>query len=183
VARPLNATGLAMLHDIPPRLRQAPEFQAVMHCASQEVVLMDAAASLVRDQFNPLRATLLLKAWEALLRTTVEKPGMTVDDRRSVVIALHRKSTRRPTGSDWEASVTDLVGSGWTYQEHDADDPDSPPPYTIRVELPFPPTSDRYAQTEALLRDITPAAWDLIVTWPGGFVLDESRLDQEEFGN
>lgn len=179
MGRPLTAKGRELLADLPPRLRDAPEFQAVMHCQGRESDRVDATLDDLTAQFIPSTSTTQLRIWEAIARTTIEPVGQTVEQRRAVVIALLRKQHSSPAGSSWESNIDDLVGPGWTYQEHIPGDATTPPESTIRVFLPFPPSSDRYAQTEALIRDITPAAWDLIVTSPAGFYLDDSRLDEE----
>lgn len=177
--RILTGKALEMLNDLPPVLRGDPDYQAVCQCYGREAERMDAHLDLVRRQFFPQFADPLLKAWEALLRTTIEPPGATLDERRQVVLAMHARLRATASGLAWIANVTKLVGLGWTYDTHDPDVPGSPPANTIRVRLPFPPESGRYAQTEAYLRKITPAAWDLIVTWIGGFSLDRSQMDQE----
>lgn len=180
MARVLTDRGRELLADLPPVYRDDPDIQAVITCYGRESERIDDTMVELRNQFFPQLADKLLKAWEALTGTTLEPAALTVEERRQIVLALLRRLRASSAGSEWELNVTVLVGPGWTYEEHVPGDPTSPPENTILIVLPFPPTSDRYAQTEALLRDITPAAWDLIVTFAGGFIQDESRLDQEE---
>jgi hypothetical protein len=164
---------------LPVVLRDSPDHLAVVHAVAKETERLEAAIEQVRAQFVPQTADVLLKVYEAQLGITIEPVGATLDERRMTVLAMLRKQASTPSGLDWQANVTRLVGAGWTYSEHDPADPSSPPAYTIEVRLPFPPSSTRYAQTERLIRDITPAHLDLIITYAGGFVLDQSQLDQE----
>lgn len=176
----LTPRGLAMLAMLPPQVRESPDYQGVIHAQAREVELLESKIEAVRAQLNPLTADeLLLKAWEALLGLTVEPVGLTVAQRRTTIVAFLQRLKTSPFGSDWEENVTRLVGPGWTYAEHDGSDPSSPPPYTIRVQLPFAPTSRLYLLLERLLRDITPANLDIELQYVGGFILDESQLDQE----
>jgi hypothetical protein len=164
---------------LPVALRDSPDHLAVLHCLAHEVERLEGSIETVRAQFFPQSADLLLKVYEAELGITVEPAGATLDERRSTVIAMLRRAKSDPSGITWQDNVTRLVGTGWSYAEHDPSDPSSPPEYTVRVTLPFAPSSGRYAQTERLLRDIIPAHLDLVLTFAGGFVLDESQLDQE----
>lgn len=164
---------------LPVGLRDSPDHLAVLHALAHELDRLEASIETVRAQFFPQTADVLLGVYEHELKLTVEPEGLTLDERRTRVLAMLLKSRSTPAGTDWQDNVTLLVGSGWTYAEHDPDDPDSPSEYTVVVRLPFPPASTLYALTERLLREITPAHLDLVVTFAGGFVLDQSQLDQE----
>jgi hypothetical protein len=175
----LTPLGVTFRSWLPVILRDSPDHLAVLHCCARELERLEAKIEQVRAQFFPQTADILLKVYEAELKTTIEPAGATLDERRQTVLAMLRKMKATPSGLDWQENVTRLIGAGWSYSEHDVDEPGSPPAYTIRVELPFPPSSSRYAQVERLLRDITPAHLDLLVVFTGGFILDQSQLDQE----
>lgn len=181
-ARPLTARGREWLDWLPVVLRESPDHLAVLHSLARESERMEAAIELARAQAFPQTADVLLKVWEHELGITVEPAGQTLVQRRATVIAMLRRMRGTPAGRDWESNVTALVGSGWTYEEHVPGDVGSPPENTVRVELPFAPSSGSYARAERLIRQITPAHLDLIVQFIGGFVLDESQLDQEGLG-
>lgn len=174
---------LQMLGSLPPQLRDSVDYQAVQHALARELALLQSRIETVRAQFNPRTADgTLLKGWEALLRLTVEPVGQTVAQRRATVIAMLQRLRTSPAGSDWEAAVTRLLGAGWTYQEHVEGDATTPPAYTIRVKLPYPPSGNLYPLTLRLLRDITPAHLDIQLQYTGGMVWDESQWDQAGWG-
>lgn len=160
--------------------RDSPEHLAVWHATAKELERLEAAIETVRAQFFPQTADVLLGVYEGELGITIGgPPGATLDERRNLVLTYLRKLAGTPAGADWVENVTRLVGAGWTYEEHDPDDPTSPPAYTLRIHLPFPPSSGRYAQAENLIRDITPAHLDIVLSYTGGFLLDQSQMDQE----
>lgn len=175
----LTARGQQWREWLPVRLRESPDHLAVLHALARECERLEEKIEQVRAQFFPQTADILLAAYEAELGTTIEPEGVALDERRQLVLALLARMRSSAAGRDWEADVTRMVGPGWTYEEHDPADPTSPPEYTVLVRLPFAPTSSRYAQVERELREMTPAHLDLQVQYSGGFVLDESQLDQE----
>jgi hypothetical protein len=175
----MTPLGLAWRDRLPVVLRDSPEHLAVIHSTMREVERLEAAIEQVRRQFFPQQADILLKVWERQVGITVEPPGWTIEQRRTAVVAQLRKMRSSPSGADWMADVSLLVGAGWTYAEHVPGDVTSPPADTVRIELPFPPTSGMYGLIERTLREMIPAHVDLVVTFSGGFVLDESQLDQE----
>lgn len=175
----LTPLGQEWREELPVVLRDSPDHLAVLHSVCREIERCEAAIETVRDQFFPTRATLLLGVWERLLGLTAEPEGVSLEDRRLLVLVYLRKMRNQGSGTEWQQIVTRLVGPSWSHQEHDPADPDSPPADTLRVTLPFPPTSSVYARIERLLGIITPAHLDLEVVYDAGFVLDESQLDQE----
>lgn len=181
MARELTLKGQIWRSWMPVVLRDSPDHLAVIHACAREVERLEGKVEQVRMQFFPQHADVLLKVWEFMLRVTVEPEGLTVEQRRALVIATLRKMRSTPYGRDWVANVTALVGEGWTYEEHEPGVGTSPPTDTIRINLPFPPDSSSYARAEALIRAITPAHVDIVLANPegGGFILDQSELDQE----
>lgn len=164
---------------LPTKLQRSPDHVAVIHSVTKEIERAEEAIEQVRRQLFPHSADLLLGVYEWMLGITVEPEGVSVEDRQQLVLAQLRKLRSSPEGRDWVANVTALVGPGWSYEEHIAGDPGSPPENTILIHLPFPPASTYYAAAERLIRVITPAHLDLTVTFVDGFKLDESQLDQE----
>jgi hypothetical protein len=165
---------------LPAALHESPDHLAVIHSYARELDRVEAAIELVRLQFFPQHATVLLPVYERILGLTVAPVGWTEEQRQLAVLSQLARMRSEPGGATWETNVSKIVGNaGWTYATHDPNDAGSPPANTILIRLPFPPSSDRYAVTERLIRAITEAHVDLIVTFTGGFVLDQSQLDQE----
>lgn len=172
-----------MLDDLPPFLYDDPDVRAVIHCYARFADEADARAEEVRRQFFLDQADVLLGAWEASLGITVAPIGKTVAERRDLALTYLLSLAESSTGAEWEARLLDAVGSGYTYREHDADDPGSGPAYTVTISLLVPASSETFRRAERLLRRMTPAHLDLIITSDtSGFQLDNSQLDQEPFG-
>lgn len=179
---PLTPLGLAFRESAPTVVRNDPDYLSIWHATARECERLADRIEHVRAQFFPRTADDLLKAWELMVKTTVEPEGLTLEERRQIVLARLLRMASDPSGLAWQENVTALVGPGWDYLEHIPGDPSSPDTDTIRVYLPYPPGSDRYGLTEALLRDITPAHVDIVLVSLGGFILDESQMDQEGMG-
>lgn len=175
----LTPLGRALIGSLPPILRNSLSYKAVCHVLAKEAELLESRFEEVRLQFWPKSADTLLHAWEVLLRLPPDPVGLTTAQRRTLIEANLAKLSGDPAGSSWVANVTDVIGPGWTYREHVPGDGTSPPPYTIRILLPFGPTTMGAYIAETYIRDITPAHLDLEISYSAGFVLDRSQLDQE----
>lgn len=168
-----NARALRMLRELPPWCQDDPDIRACIYCYAKEYDRVESTMDNLLAQFFPTLADELgLPWWERLVRITGDPITQTVQQRRDAVVAYLQKMSSSPSGEDWAANVTRLIGPGWSYAE-------GPEDYTLHVTLPFPPTSSSYQMVERLLHDITPAHLDLVLGYSGGFILDASQLDQE----
>jgi hypothetical protein len=175
--RPLTPLGWEMLRDLPPVLEEDPHYRAVIHAYAWEVdLLQDRVNRLIAALQPATEDELGLPLWEALLHLS---PSGSRQSRSRVVQSNIQRVGGATEGRDWEDAVTKLIGPSWTYREHQAGVTGTPPAYTVRVILPYPPTSDRYGDVRRLLREITPAHLDLEVIYEGGFLVDYSQLDLE----
>lgn len=178
----LTPLGQAFRDSAPVALRDDPDYLAIWHADARECERLAVKIELVRSQFVPATADVLLKVWEVQVGTTVAPEGKTLEDRRQVVAARLLMMSADASGLAWQEKVTTLIGPSWTYEEHIPGDASTPPEDTVRVRVSFPPTSGRYALLERMLEDITPAHVDVVLVFEGGFVLDESEMDQQDFG-
>lgn len=167
----------------PPFLWDDPDARAVAYCIAQEADRADGKlADLLVNLFPQLSDGLGLSFWEALLRITIAPAGKTDADRRAIVMSYFLALGSSGSGLDWETAITNLIGPGWTYEEHRPGDPLGPPPYTVRVYLPFAAGASAFAEAQALIEAVTPANLALTVSYAGGFVLDQDALDQQLLG-
>ena len=178
----MTPLGLRMLGDLPAKLRGSESYRGVQHAYAREIELFEQRMAWLRQQLFPQTATDLLAVHEAQLGLPPDPEGKTLEQRRILVLVRYAQLSGDPSGRKWKDDLTNLIGPGWTYAEHDPDDPESPPAGTLRIVLPFGPESGRYAEVERLLADNGPAHLDIILTSEAGFVLDHSQLDQEPFG-
>lgn len=183
--RVLTPLGEDMLERVPEVFMDDPDIRAVIHCHAKEAERLFSFAEVVRAQFFPSTATALaLPLWEFSLNLTVAPDGKTEQDRRNIVLSYLRSVGSTGSGADFEAALTQLV-PGWTYTEHDPDDADlavAVPPYTLRVLFPFASGSGDYRRAEALLRAITPANLNLVVSSVAGGQVDDLNLDEDVLG-
>lgn len=133
----LTDSALRMLDEMPPYLGGAIDAQAVIGALSNEVGRFEAAAEVLRANFYPQTADDYLKVWESLLGLAIAPLDKTLAQRRNAVLSFMQSITSSGSGLDWQANLTRLIGTGWTYAEHDPGNPGSPDPYVVVVQIPF----------------------------------------------
>lgn len=176
-SRPFSATGLAFLAQLPPILRGSCDYQACLHALAREVDLLEVSVELVRSQFDPAAATVLLDAWEYALKLPVGGAGSSTAQRQQKVLTRLERALGSSEGRDWEQQITNVIGMGWTYEEHIPGDATSPPANTIHIVLPFSGTVGVYQEALIAIRELTPAHLALTFATTSGFRLDEGELD------
>jgi hypothetical protein len=180
--RLLTPLGVEMRDSLPPVLRESQDYLAVIHALAKECERAREAIELVRAQFNPTTATVLLGVWERITRQTVAPVGKNDAERQAAITARLLKMLSIGNGSAWEEQITAVVGPGWDYEEHIPGDATSPPVGTLRIKLPFTAEGSRYLEARDAIREVTHAHLELEFESTGGFILDESRLDLETLG-
>lgn len=133
----LADTTLRLLDDLPVYERGSNHVQAVLDACATEIDRLDGAVNQIRANFFPATADVLLSLYETELGLSVNPPDKTLDERRISVQAFIRKLRSTGSGLSWQQNLSTLIGSGWTYEEHDPGDPASPPANTIRIILPY----------------------------------------------
>jgi hypothetical protein len=73
--------------------------------------------------------------------------------------------------------VTAIIGIGWSYVEQ------TPADDTVQITVPFAPGTENFLRISELIRRFTPANTDIQIQSVDGFILDESDLDLETFGD
>jgi hypothetical protein len=178
----LSPLGQAMREQIPPALRNSYDYLAVINALSKELDLLEAAIEQVRAQFDPSTADVLLGAWEWQLNLPVGGGGSDITARRVRVLTRLRKVLSGGGGREWEATISDIVGPGWTYLEHDPNDPSSPADGIVQITVPFPSGTSKFIEARNQIRDITDAHLQVVFLSSQAFELDISELDVTEFG-
>lgn len=178
---PAVLTDLGRLHlaMLPPHLRDDPDYQGVIHPLAREVERLEGKIEEVRDQLRPLSATTLLKAWEAQFRLTIDPPGLSLAERYEKIRPRLLALVSGGEGRQWVVQAGLIVGPGFDYREHVPGDVTGPPEGTVRIVMPFPPSGSRYAEVAKRLREIVPAHLDIEFSNLGGFILDQSQMDEE----
>jgi hypothetical protein len=174
-SRTLTPAATERLQELPGWAQSAPEHQALCQVFAKEGDRQRALAAEIRDGMIPISANALtLPLWETLLKLTVNPVGLSVPERRTLVLTRLLQVPPDPSGKTWEAQVTAFLGPGWTYDEEE--------PQIIRVKVPFSEGSSEFLQAKRILELKRPAAWFLIVEAGEFFILDQSKLDEQEFG-
>jgi hypothetical protein len=141
-----------MVSELPQYERAAIEIQAVLHAVANELQRLEAARQALILNFLPATADALLPMFEQLLALPINPP-LRLASRQQLVLATMRRLKGQGRGLDWEDTITQLVGPGWSYQEHDPNDANSPPPNTVMIQIP-----QAYAGIGwPFIRDLTPA--------------------------
>jgi hypothetical protein len=170
----MTPEGREILNQLPGWAQFDPMYRAAAHIAAKESALLRERLGAIRDGLTPIReGSLLLEAWEALVKLPRNPAGKSTAERWAAVIGRLRRAIEDPSGLSWVAHVTEQIGEGWTYLEE--------APNIIRVTVPWAPGSERFLLAERVLERMKPAAWRLILESAEGFVLDKSKLDKEPF--
>lgn len=180
----LSPTGVAMLESLPPILRNSYDYLAVVHACAREIDLLEAALETVRAQFNPGSADVLLGEWEKIVRLPVGGVvgGTDVPTRRASVIARLRKLLGQSEGLQWVATINEIIGTGWSYQEHDPADGTSPAEGILKITIPYATTSPQWTQAITQIREVTAAHLEIDFESSDVFQLDLSEMDVQNFG-
>jgi hypothetical protein len=135
--RVMRDTALAWLDDLPPYEHESHDIRATLNVIAGEVDLIDAAKEKLRAQFWPQTADDQITIYEELFEIGGAAADKTLEQRRTAVLAEEQKLSGDGSGIAWQANLTRLIGTGWSYQEHDPGDSLSPPPNVIGVDIPF----------------------------------------------
>jgi len=113
----------------------------VLTVLGNELARIEQARQNLIQNFFPGSANTLLGFFEAELGLPVESQLLTLVQRQTAVLTLMQSLKQSGTGLDWENNVNTLVGSNWTYAEHDPNNLASPPAYTLLVKIPYVPSA------------------------------------------
>jgi uncharacterized protein YmfQ (DUF2313 family) len=175
VPRTITETGQTLLADLPPYLSDDGTVQGVIDTLAREQQRITDAADGIRRTAFPSQADdtyNMLLLWETLLGLPVKPPGVPDDQRRSKVLAsLQGRDVG--TGEGWTRAVAQAVGTNWQQAEN------TPGPYQLTVTLPFAAGSYEGRQAENIIRTITPAHIDLLISYGTGFLIGVSIIGQD----
>jgi hypothetical protein len=173
--RTISETGQVLLDDLPPYLSEDATVQGVIDTLAREQQRITDVADGVRRTAFPSQADdtyKMLSLWETLLGLPVKPPGVSDDQRRSKVLAT-LQGRDVGTGEGWTKAVGQAVGTGWQQAEN------TPGPYQLTVTLPYAAGSYEGRQAANIIRAITPAHIDLLVSYGTGFLIDVSLIGQD----
>lgn len=173
--RTISETGQALLDDLPPYLSDDGTVQGVIDALAREQQRITDAADAVRRTAFPSQADdsyNMLSLWETLLGLPVKPPGVPDDQRRSKVLAT-LQGRDVGTGVGWTRAVEQAVGTNWQQAEN------TPGSYQLTVTLPYAAGSYEGRQAANIIRAITPAHIDLLISYGTGFLIGISLVGQD----
>ena len=173
--RTISEAGQELLDDLPPYLSEDGVVQGVIDALAREQKRISDTADGIRRTAFPSQADdsfNMLSLWETILGLPVKPQGTPDDQRRSKVLAT-LQGRDVGTGKGWTAAVAQAVGTNWQQAEN------TPGPYQLTVTLPFPAGSYEGQQAGRLIRTITPAHIDLLVSYGTGFIVGVSLVGQD----
>lgn len=138
----LSPTTKRLLSDLPPFVQDSTDAQGTMDALAMELDRIDAAIREIAQSFFPHAAETYLHIWEMVLGIAENPPDKTLAQRQASAAAFMQALNSNGTGIEWQAAMTEAIGSGWTYEEHIPGDPGSPPENVIRITIPYSPELD-----------------------------------------
>jgi hypothetical protein len=177
--RKLTPKGIEMLERLPAFMRQDPDVVGTIHVQAKEIERLEERIESIRRNLFPPLSEEMLALWEAIVGTTSNPAGLTVEQRQQQVRAFLQTLLTSASGLQWQRLMVAAVGTSWVWKVHS--DESVIPPLTVVVILASPEASSLHARERAFLRRVTQAHVALTVTTGESFVLDESLLDEGVF--
>lgn len=122
---------------LPPFEASSNVVQATLNAVAKEADRIDAAREAIRLSAFPNTATDLLAVYEEQFGLSVNPPDKTLDQRRTTVLAYLQSLESSGFGMLFRRNLGALIGTNWSYQEHNTEDPLSPPGNLLAIKLPF----------------------------------------------
>jgi Uncharacterised protein conserved in bacteria (DUF2313) len=171
LGHPLSDMGDKILSHLPPYFWEDAMVLQTIDAVGRELARLESRMLDVRHRLYPQNSDDrygILGMWEDLLGLPVNPSEVAVEDRRAAVLA-HVRTRRQPSGAEWVATMSTLLGGGWTHQEGPGD-------YTVTILIPYDPASYTTGRTRDLARRITPAHLVIEVGFLGGFLVELSDV-------
>jgi Uncharacterised protein conserved in bacteria (DUF2313) len=164
-----------MFDTMPPFYGSDPILQGTLDAIGRELQRLDDFYTDMRFRMFPQNADdkyRTLGMWELLLNLPVEPAGVSLAQRRSLVLS-RMQSNSVASGAEWVAAMNQaLGGTPWTYQE-------GPAANTVTLAISFGVAAFSSVQVLALARLITPAHIDVAVIYQQGFIVGEGRVGED----
>jgi hypothetical protein len=129
-----------VLDGLPEYELQSTFVQRYLLALANELQRIEQVRQELIENFFPATADALLVFFEQMLMLPVNPPGVTLAVRQQTVLSFMQSLKTQGTGLEWEAVMNSLLGSSWTYEEHDPANPSSPPPYRVLIRIPYSPS-------------------------------------------
>lgn len=120
-----------MIDDLPPYEQQSTDVQGFLTAVGNELARVEQGRQEVILNYFPATADTLLGLFEQTLGIPVEPPSLTLAQRQQAVLAYMQGLKQGGSGLEWEAAITRVAGTGWTYMEN------TPSAYEVEILLPF----------------------------------------------
>jgi hypothetical protein len=133
----VSPEGQRLLDDLPPFVASDNTVQAALHAMALEIKRLDEARDLVQRNLWPQTASELLSVYEGFLNLSIAPPDKTLEQRRTTVLAYLQSLSSSGAGSQFQRNLSALIGSNWSYLEHDPDDGNTPAGNVLAINLPF----------------------------------------------
>lgn len=159
-----------LLEDLPPYLAADAYAQATLDPLVREFDRIEQSMTRLRDKMMPqlcddeFRTAAL---WETILELPVEPTGVSIEERRALILSHIRKRTAS-SSADWVDSLTNAIGSEWGWELG--------PGVGLTIRLPVIEGTFTAGQVYALARAITPAHLPLTVLYGEGFIVGEGLV-------
>lgn len=172
----LGTKAQEMLEDLPGYFHEDPFTRDMMSAVGGELQRIEDHLELLKEKGRAPMADddyHLLGFWEWVVGLPVEPPGVSLENRRSKVLAVLRRR-RVGAGTGWEDLITRVLGTeDWTYSEND------PADYVLTINTPEVTDYTEW-QLNRLMRVITPAHLSVVINIEGRvFIVGISEVGDE----
>ena len=166
--------GQQLLGMYPPFLRGDQTIQAICNAFGGEQVVFDQMMERTTSILFPayeLVDVAHLSLYERILDIPWN-PGRTDAQRQATILTVLSRLTMSGSGADWVAVASSIIQStSWSYTIGGTNNS------VVTIRVPALSTSSEAGIMARLLRSITPASVQILVTDGLGFFLDDSLLD------
>lgn len=172
----LTATAQRMFSTLPIYYSGEPLLERIIQAWANEIDRIDARLDAIKNGLVPVLATDdlgLLALWEIQVGLPPNPPDATVSQRVAKIAAV-LQALDAGSAAGYIATISAAIDSGaWVLLR------DTPGSFQDTLQIPFDPGSYNATQVEAIARRMHPAHRQLFMRYTAGFLLDESRLDED----
>jgi hypothetical protein len=172
--RVMSERGQTLLELYPPAVRNDYTLEAICNVWADALDDLEEAVEQMQLLVIPATATDHLEIYEAMLRIIADTSSLSPAYRKLAITTFLARMAMFGTGAGWLDILNRLLGTGWTYSI------DDPRQSVLTYATAFAPGSPEAQLAELLIRSVTPATMTINETATGAFLLDDSKLDEDQ---
>src|SRR5579862_395391 len=120
-----------IMDEIQPFMLASKFVQSYLHAVALELGRIEQARQELFMSWFPATSGTVLEFFEQILGLPINSPSLTLAQRRAAVLAFMQAIHSQGTGTEWQATLSQLIGTTWSYEQHTPGSGSGPPAYTI----------------------------------------------------